>query len=102
MLPLSPSTDALMRVSIIICAYNAEQRLTEVLEAFLRQSFNRSIHWELIVVDNNSKDNTTKVAERFLERIPNLRIIFEKKTGSYLCSTTRLFSLQGQNNQLYR
>lgn len=105
MLPLSPSTDALMRVSIIICAYNAEQRLTEVLEAFLRQSFNRSIHWELIVVDNNSKDNTTKVAERFLERIPNLRIIFEKKQGliyarrrGYLASKGKIISYIDDDN----
>ena len=48
-------------VSVIICCYNSEQRLPKTLEYLSNQNV-RGVNWEVVLVDNNSKDNTTKVA----------------------------------------
>jgi len=51
-----------LRVSIIIPAYNEEGRLSVCLEAIARQTVRP---YEVIVVDNNSKDNTAEEAKQF-------------------------------------
>lgn len=43
-------------VSIIICCFNSSQRLKETLKHIYMQEC--SCHWELIVIDNASTDNT--------------------------------------------
>lgn len=49
-------------VSVIVCCYNSSQRLPQVLAHLSRQVVPDSIFWEIIIVDNASTDNTSKVA----------------------------------------
>jgi glycosyltransferase involved in cell wall biosynthesis len=49
-------------VSVIICCYNSVSRLSETLKYLAAQKAN-NIYWELIIVDNNSSDNTSAFAE---------------------------------------
>lgn len=49
-------------VSVIVCCYNSAQRLSETLKHIASQKVPDYILWEVIVVDNNSTDNTGKVA----------------------------------------
>ena len=51
-------------VSVIVPAYNAEQRIAMLLEALLAQSYSIECY-EIIIVDNNSKDYTAKLAGRY-------------------------------------
>ena len=52
-------------VSIIIPVYNGEERLPKCLESIRKQSYSQE-KIEIIIVDDNSQDNTIKVAtERF-------------------------------------
>lgn len=53
-----------MFVSIIIPAYNAEKTIVGVLEALKKQNFPKN-KYEIIVVDDDSRDNTVKVAKQF-------------------------------------
>ena len=49
-------------ISIIICCYNSSTNLSKTLEAIALQKTDRNLQWEVIVVDNNSTDNTKQVA----------------------------------------
>ncbi len=62
-------------ISIVIPAYNEEQRITPTLDrlhAFLA-GIGRS--YELVVVDDGSRDGTAALVERLAERIPHLRVV---------------------------
>ncbi|MBI1888340.1 MAG: glycosyltransferase [Candidatus Spechtbacteria bacterium] len=60
-------------VSVVIPAFNEEKFLTHTLWSIIRQDFQ---NFELIVVDNNSKDATTEIAKRF-----GAKVVFEAKRG---------------------
>lgn len=53
-------------VSIVVCCYNSESRLPETIKHLGLQQAD-GVDWEIIVVDNASKDNTAKVAEALLQ-----------------------------------
>jgi len=62
-------------VSIVIPAFNEAQRLPSFLDqvaAFCTQSART---YEIILVDDGSRDNTLQVAESYKGRLPGLRII---------------------------
>jgi glycosyltransferase involved in cell wall biosynthesis len=48
-------------ISVIICCHNSAKNLPRTIEALAKQSKN-SFRWEIIIVDNNSTDNTKQVA----------------------------------------
>lgn len=49
-------------VSVIICCHNSAKRLPSTLEYLAKQKVDSNTFWEIIVVDNNSTDNTAEVA----------------------------------------
>lgn len=51
-------------ISVIICCYNSAQRLPETLDHLSKQKLLATINWEIIVVDNNSIDDTSNVAKK--------------------------------------
>jgi glycosyltransferase involved in cell wall biosynthesis len=51
------------KVSVVICTYNRAQYLPQAIESVLVQSFQ---DFELIVVDDASKDNTQTVMEKYI------------------------------------
>ncbi|MFP5042387.1 glycosyltransferase family 2 protein [Parasediminibacterium sp. JCM 36343] len=52
-------------VSVIVCCYNSSLRLPETLCYLAKQRC--SIPWEIIIVDNNSSDNTSEAASKLWE-----------------------------------
>lgn len=49
-------------VSVIICCYNSASRIVPTLNHLKKQEGVDGISWEVVVVDNNSTDNTAEVA----------------------------------------
>jgi len=72
-------------ISIIICCYNSAKRLPDTLRYLSCQNNDVNIPWEIIIVDNNSGDDTQMVAisewgKYELKKI-GFRIVEEKKMG---------------------
>ena len=72
----------IIKVSVIICTRNRAKSLKECLAAFEMMVLRPDITWELIVVDNNSTDNTRDVIQEFSERAPvTVKYVHEIKPG---------------------
>ena len=65
-------------VSVIIPAFNEGKNIAAVLTSLVKQQYTKK--FEVILVDNNSSDNTVKIAKKFLKKLP-LKIVSEKKQG---------------------
>jgi glucosyl-dolichyl phosphate glucuronosyltransferase len=71
-----------MRVTVLICTYNRAVYLRKMLESIVASVVPDSVSWEVLIVDNNSSDQTPQVAEEFAARFPGrFRYIFEPKQG---------------------
>jgi len=71
-----------MNITVILCTYNRCQSLAQALESIAVQSLPDSIQWEVLVVDNNSKDKTREVVEGVCYRYPGrFRYLFEPHQG---------------------
>lgn len=71
------------KFSIIICTYNAAQRLPCTLEHLAKLNYPKD-SVEIIVIDNNSSDGTSDVATNHWDKFDrpfSLTILFEKKQG---------------------
>ncbi|MUH00217.1 glycosyltransferase [Scytonema sp. UIC 10036] len=54
-----------LEFTVAIPTYNGESRLPELLERLRNQLNTEDISWEIIVVDNNSTDNTATVVKNY-------------------------------------
>lgn len=71
-------------VSIVICCYNSSSLLSETLKHICNQKVPSFIKWEVIVVDNNSTDDTSGIAKSYLEKNKcpaPFKIIFQAEQG---------------------
>ena len=59
-------------ISIIMAAYNAEQTLGQAVTSVLNQTYP---NFELLIIDDCSKDNTLAIAEKFRENDKRVRVI---------------------------
>jgi glucosyl-dolichyl phosphate glucuronosyltransferase len=71
-----------MDVSVIICTYNRSESLERTLNSFRDIRHPEGAQWEMVIVDNNSTDNTREVVHGFVETsaIP-CRYVFERNQG---------------------
>ena len=77
-------------VSILICAYNAEEWIAETIESAIAQTWPRK---EIIVVDDGSTDRTAEVARRFASR--DVSVISTENRGAAAARNHALRLSQG-------
>ena len=75
------------RVSFVIIAYNEEVSIANCLESITKQTIKP---FEIILVDNNSKDATVKIAQEF-----KVTIVREKEQGVMKARLTGLNAAKG-------
>ena len=63
------------KVSIIIRTKNEERWLEQCLKKIFNQSYS---NFEVIIIDNNSKDRTIKNAKKFPEKIFKIKNFYRK------------------------
>lgn len=70
-----------MKASIIIPTYNRSDVILRSLETWAAQTLNTS-EFEVIVVDNNSSDNSAELIQHFIADKPNFHYLHETHKGS--------------------
>jgi glycosyltransferase involved in cell wall biosynthesis len=72
-------------VSVVVPVHNGGRHLVECIESILAQTYQ---HWECVVVDNHSTDETATIAARYAARDARIRV----------CRTERLLSAAANHN----
>jgi glucosyl-dolichyl phosphate glucuronosyltransferase len=74
------STD--MKITTVLCTYNRCQSLAKALDSLAASILPETVEWEVLVVDNNSSDQTRAVVEDSRLRYPGrFRYLFEPRQG---------------------
>lgn len=88
------SRQTLASATVLICTYNRASRLAETLESLRAVRTPRS--WDVIVVDNNSTDDTRAVVESRVAAFPApLVYLFESRQGKSNALNTGLARARG-------
>ena len=67
------------RVSIITPCYNGERFIAETIESVLGQTY---ANWEMLIVDDGSRDNTAQIAAEYAVKDPRIRLIRQPNGGT--------------------
>ena len=71
-----------MMISVIMCTYNRCQTLANALDSLAASVLPNAVEWEVLVVDNSSRDQTRSVVEDFCRQYPgHFRYLFEPRQG---------------------
>ena len=69
-------------ISVIICCYNSSWIIKRSLEALEKQVIPKGLGWEVVIVDNNSTDNTKLLVNSIIAFSSlNIILVEEKKAG---------------------
>jgi glycosyltransferase involved in cell wall biosynthesis len=69
------------RVSVLMTAYNREAFIADAIQSVLAQTFT---NFELIIVDDGSKDRTVEIARHYAARDSRIRVVLnERNLGDY-------------------
>lgn len=68
----------MLKISIIIPCYNQAQYLDESLQSVLEQTYE---HWECIIVDDGSPDNTDDIAKEWIKKDTRFKYLHKENGG---------------------
>src|ERR1700689_462412 len=73
--------DKLPLVSILMTAFNREKYIAEAIESILQSTYK---NFELIIVDDCSKDKTVEIAKSYAQKDSRIKVyVNEKNLGDY-------------------
>jgi glycosyltransferase involved in cell wall biosynthesis len=84
-----------MQISVVICTYNRCDNLRRTLGTLVGVAVPPDLQWELLVIDNNSRDATRAVCAEFEGRLP-LRYVFEPQQGLSAARNRAIREVQGE------
>jgi len=57
-------------ISVVVCSYNREKYIEDAIESLIHQSLDKDLY-EILIIDNNSKDTTAQLCHQLLEKYGN-------------------------------
>ena len=75
-----------MRIVIVIPSYNAALTIEKVFERIPKKVFDRV--FKFVIVNDGSKDETQKVAEKIKKKYKKVDILVHKKNKGFMGATT--------------
>lgn len=86
-----------MFISLLICTRNRASSLSRTLESLLCPSNLQTRDWELLIVDNRSTDDTSKVCQEFAGRFPaHVSLLVEERVGKSHAMNTAIAAARGE------
>lgn len=67
-------------LTVAVCTFNRSERLKCCLGSLAEQSMDPA-SFEVIIIDNNSTDDTSRVVEEFVSEYPHFRVVSEPQQG---------------------
>ena len=80
-------------ISIIMPVYNAEKTLTDAVGSVLNQTYPR---WELILVDDGSKDESRRLCQEYAEGDGRIRLLCQENAGPAIARNAALDAVRGE------
>ena len=79
-------------ISIITPMYNGKQYVSQTIESVLSQTYH---NWEMIVVDDGSKDDSPEIVKRYIDRDNRIRLYTQPNKGSSAARNKGLDNAKG-------
>src|SRR5665647_879012 len=91
-----------MRISVIVATFNRSNMLRDCIESLLNQTLDPTLY-EVIIIDNNSKDATRETVNEYLglERY-NVKYVLEPRPGAHYARNTGVKSAHAAILAFYR
>lgn len=80
-------------VSIITPIFNGEKYVGETIESVLKQTYP---HWEMIVVDDGSKDSSAEIVRKYTEKDKRITLVQQSNAGSASARNNGIRRANGQ------
>ncbi len=80
-------------VSIITPAFNSEKFIEQTIISVINQTYN---HWEMIIINDGSKDNTTTIVNKFELIDKRIKLLNQENKG---CAAARNNGINNANGQ---
>jgi glycosyltransferase involved in cell wall biosynthesis len=89
----------MIKFSVVVCAYNEEKYLEQCLESLYKQNYDKQ-NYEVIVIDNESKDKTPDICQSFYKKYKdNVKIKYFRIKHVGL-STSRNFGVENADGKI--
>jgi glycosyltransferase involved in cell wall biosynthesis len=86
-----------IKISVVICTYNRCKTLAAAIDSVVIQAMPESLAWEILVVDNNSTDQTRQAVEALQRQYPErIRYVFEPEQGVSHARNTGVREARGE------
>lgn len=79
-------------ISVIIPAYNSEMFIGKCIDSVLAQTYS---NWELIAIDDGSRDNTFGILKKYAEADSRIRVIHQENQGPGIARNTGIAEANG-------
>jgi glucosyl-dolichyl phosphate glucuronosyltransferase len=86
-----------MNITVVLCTYNRCETLAKALRSVAMSKVPESLGWEVLVVDNNSDDQTWNVVDEYRTEFPGrFRYLFELQPGKSHALNSGIEAARGQ------
>lgn len=80
------------KISVIVPVYNAENYVNRCIESVLAQTYT---DWQMVLVDDGSKDESLKVCQRYADIDSRISVIHQENAGPGVARNTGIAAAKG-------
>ena len=85
-----------MKFSFLVPVYNGQNYIEKCIQSLLKQTYNEP--YEIVIVDDGSKDDTSKILKEYKKKYPNIRVYHRENHG---ISSTRNYLVSKCNTEYF-